>query len=1008
MNATQVRGHLDGLQGACVVGWALSQQHEHCEIAVTDPSQHVIARGLAALERPDLSGISGNRANFAFRIPLPDLNGTALLHVLADGVELANSPIRVGPGRFDGQFAQHHGRIEGWVAERIPRFSQSDITIEDQDGDILLRCQSQRGEADKDGFAPARFAGDLEQRCFGRGELRLTGRANGIKFASLSSPPLHLNGVVETLTPERCSGWLLSPSAPQKAFDIDIFRDGVLVRTARCDIQRSDVHAIFPGCVTPGFDASLPPAARHLAFSSISFRLPGSDRDLFEGPYLIGRCPELVLAARQAASAMLRPVAGAVGPAEQAVVQSALADFLARARRTDRMIFAKQPHSTPEPVADRQLNIIVPVYRGLALTRACIDSVLATRSPERHRLVIVNDKSPDPDMAGMLRAHLHHPNVFLLTNEANLGFVKSVNRALSFCGSGDVLLLNADTRLFPGGIRELWEVAHASPDIGTVTALSNNATIFSYPHASLRGDTLDDIGWDSLAAVALEKNRGIIVDVPTGHGFCLLIKREVLRRVGHLDESFGRGYGEENDLCARAADLGYRNVAAAGALVEHRESTSFAGEKKALLDVNLPKLEARYPEYTPIIMDVERRDIFRAARWPLDAARLARARAAGSGFVLLIHHALGGGTAQAMADIEEAVGYGESLVLTLCCRADGFMQLTAKEPVLHAQFAPDECAPLMDLLAEADIGLVVAHQLLGFPPDFLAQLEAWLPGRRSIFYAHDYYAVCPRVTLIDGVDRFCGVAPADVCERCLEMAGPHDASRLTHLKPAEHRRLFSGLLQAFTHVVTPSGSAAANLRRVFDDLTVTVLPHPSLPIAFPPQARAGADDEIVLFGAIGAHKGSAKLLEIAQLARLVHPALTFRVIGYTDRDEALRRAGNVIITGAYKPGELPALALAARGRHALFLSGWPETFSYTLSEAVELGFIPLVPDIGAMAERVRAAGFGAVFNFPIDAADVLAMITRLGQGHAYDGGLGPEGFAPSSDSVARTRALMGQ
>jgi GT2 family glycosyltransferase/glycosyltransferase involved in cell wall biosynthesis len=1007
MTAALVRGHLDGLQGIHVVGWALSQQREHCEVSVTDPEHRVIAKGLAAVERPDLAGISGNRADFAFRIPLPDLNGTGLLHVLADGVELANSPIRVGPGRFDGYFAQHHGRIEGWVTERVARFSPPDITIEDQDGGIVLRCQSHPGEADEHGFAPTRFSGDMEQRCFGRGELRLTARANGVKFATASSPPLHLNGVVETLTPERCSGWLVSPSAPHRAFDIDIFRDGTLACTARCDIARPDVNAIFPGCPTPGFDATLPPAASHLAFSTLSFRLPGSDRALFEGPYLIGRRPELVLAARRAGSAVLGSMAGVLEPAEQAVVQSALSDFIARVRQTDRMVFARQPARTGTDPAEPRLNIIIPVYRGVALTRACIDSVIATRTPEQHRLVLINDKSPDQEMAGMLRTYLRLPNVFLLTNETNLGFVKSVNRGLSFCGTGDVLLLNADTRLFPGGLGELWEVANAAPDIGTVTAISNNATIFSYPHASLRGDALDDIGWAELAAVALEKNRGMAVDVPTGHGFCLLIKREVLQRVGQLDEGFGRGYGEENDLCSRAADLGYRNVAAAGALVEHRESASFAGEKQALLDLNLPKLEARYPEYTPIIMEAERVDIFRAARWPLDAARLRRFRQAGSSFVLLIHHALGGGTGRAMADIEAAAGYGEALVLTLCCRMDGFMELTAQEPVLRAQFAPEESAALMDLLDGAGIALVIVHQLLGYPADFLARLKAWLPGRRSIFYAHDYYAICQRVTLIDGVDRFCGVAPTDVCERCLDMAGPHDASRLDALTPAEHRAVFSSLLHAFSHVVTPSASAAANLRLVFDDLAIEVVPHPSLPTAFPTQPRTGSDDEIVLFGAIGPHKGAAKLLEIAQLARLVQPALRFRIIGYTDRDEALRRAGNVIITGAYEPHEMPALALAARGRFALFLSGWPETFSYTLSEAVQLGFIPLVPDIGAMAERVRMAGFGAVFGFPIDAREVLALIAGLGQGQKHDGGLGPEGFAPPEDSIARTRALMG-
>ena len=57
--------------------------------------------------------------------------------------------------------------------------------------------------------------------------------------------------------------------------------------------------------------------------------------------------------------------------------------------------------------------------------------------------------------------------------------------------------------------------------------------------------------------------------------------------------AFGRSYGEENDFCVRAAGLGYRNVAAGGVLVEHKESISST----------LVGLNALYPEYTPVVME---------------------------------------------------------------------------------------------------------------------------------------------------------------------------------------------------------------------------------------------------------------------------------------------------------------------------------------------------------------------------------------------------------------------
>jgi GT2 family glycosyltransferase/glycosyltransferase involved in cell wall biosynthesis len=690
-------------------------------------------------------------------------------------------------------------------------------------------------------------------------------------------------------------------------------------------------------------------------------------------------------------------------------LQRALSDFLARARKTDALVFNKQAAEGLVTEARTRLNVIIPAYRDTEITRACIESVLRDRLEQEDRLIIIDDCSPEPDMEAMLNGFRATHNVFILRNDSNLGFVKSVNRGLKFCNDGDVLLLNSDTRLFPGCLNALWQVAHSASDIGTVTALSNNATIFSYPHISLRSQLLADISWEELAAIALDRNRGKIVDVPTGHGFCLLIRRDVLRRVGELDEIFGRGYGEENDLCSRAADLGYRNVAACAAIVEHVEGVSFANDKTHLLSANVKILETRYPEYSPIIMEAERCDVLRIGRWALDAARLERMSRAGERFALVVCHDLGGGTNKAIADIEETVGYGNANKITLRCRNDGYIELKSERPAISALFAAEEIADLLQVLSGADIGLVVVHQVLGFSADFINGMADWIKGRRSVFYAHDFYPLCPRVTMIDAVERFCDLAPTDVCKRCLALSGAHSSSRLDNFSADQHRAMFGAFLSSFSHVVAPSQNAAHYYRAVFPQLRIDVISHPAPPLKFPAHPRAGTDDEIVLFGAIGPHKGSADLLELVHLARLTTPSLRFRVIGYTNRDDELRKAGNVSITGAYKPADLPTLASRAKGRLALFLPGWPETFSYTLTEAVQLGFIPLVPDIGAPAERVMAAGLGAVFEFPIVPSRVLALIADIASGKRklMKKQATPSAYSPDPQSVAKTKAMFG-
>ena len=1002
MSSGEFNGHIDGLQGSFIVGWAVSSHKRMSEIVVQDEAAAVLAKGVASTRRADLDDLPGGGRALAFRIALDDLDGRSALHVFADGVELVNSPLRIGPGIFDGSFTLKRGMIEGWVSERVTQYAAPEIVIHDQDGNVVLAC----GSFLEDGLPPAKFFGELRSHCFGTGELLLSARANGVWFADLACQPMLLNGTIEIVTSERCAGWLMSMSAPARSFEIEVYRNGKFVVSSMCDRARSDVQDAFPGCsLKTGFDFDLPAMRDDEAgFTSLSFRLPGSAAELFNGPFVLGGRGDMVLAARSVSRLALEP-SSKLSTGEKAVLQSAMSDFIAKARAHDRLLFGRQASAAGSSAAAPSLTVIIPIYRGIEITRECIDSVLATRSAH-HRVVLIDDHSPEIGMAEMLLDYIAQPNLHVLTNLSNIGFVRSVNRALSFCKGGDVVLLNSDTRLFHGGLEELCHVATKFPDVGTVTALSNNATIFSYPHATLKGDSLDDISWEELAAIALKRNHGVAIGSPTGHGFCLFIKGDVLRRVGNLDEVFGRGYGEENDLCARAADLGYRNVAAAGVLVQHRESLSFSGDKAALLAANLATLQSRYPEYTPIIMEAERHDIFRSARWSLDGARLMRASQAGATFALVMRNTLTGGTSQAIADIEETVGYGATRVLVLSCRPDGFMELKAESPKLCAVFSPNECDNLFSVLSTAHIRLIVVHQLLGFSTQFVSRLQSWIAGRRSIFYAHDYYPICPRVTMINAVNQFCNVAPADVCARCVAVGGAHQSSRMEDLAPGQHRKTFAHLLAAFEHVVTPSGAAAGYLRSILPDVNVEVIAHPSPVLFYPAEARQFDGDEVVLLGAIGAHKGSGKLLEMAQIARLLRPALRFRVIGYTDRDAELRSVGNVLISGPYVPDELAELVKNSTGRFALFLSEWPETYSYTLSEAARLGFIPLVPDIGALAERVTVSGFGVVFPFPIVSAQVLELISELSSSFKSEGAT-PGSLAPQPGSIERTKALLG-
>jgi len=252
----------------------------------------------------------------------------------------------------------------------------------------------------------------------------------------------------------------------------------------------------------------------------------------------------------------------------------------------------------------RPLDIIVPFYRNAALaTDLCrsLENVRHELSENRCSILAVNDSPDDSALAAVLAALPERlapeVTVELLVNECNLGFVRSANAGLR-CAlerGHDAILLNSDTRLFPGAITAMRRVAALDPLIGFVNPRSNNATLCSLPQHP---------EYDALppaeAYAAYLRLAAYLPDLqylPTAVGFCMLIRFEVLAEFGVLDESYGQGYNEENDLVMRANRGGFRAALANRAYVYHVGEASFSQAKRDLDERNAEHLGRRYPEY---------------------------------------------------------------------------------------------------------------------------------------------------------------------------------------------------------------------------------------------------------------------------------------------------------------------------------------------------------------------------------------------------------------------------
>lgn len=248
----------------------------------------------------------------------------------------------------------------------------------------------------------------------------------------------------------------------------------------------------------------------------------------------------------------------------------------------------------------RQADVVVPIYRDVELTRRCLESVLEHSGASLARLILVDDLGPEPEMRPMLRSLRDRDSrVRLLENEQNLGFVASANRGLAI-REGDVVLLNSDTEATPGWLDELLGVLHAQPRIAAVTPLSNNATLASVPRFGA-GTNVDDLRDRPLDLSRLPR----WTETPTGVGFCLALRDDVVSLIGGFDPAYGRGYNEENDWCQRARELGFLVVRANRSLVFHHGEVSFQGARAELDEHNARRLLLRHPTYLEDNRDFE-------------------------------------------------------------------------------------------------------------------------------------------------------------------------------------------------------------------------------------------------------------------------------------------------------------------------------------------------------------------------------------------------------------------
>lgn len=617
----------------------------------------------------------------------------------------------------------------------------------------------------------------------------------------------------------------------------------------------------------------------------------------------------------------------------------------------------------------KKVDIIIPVYAGMDETLACIDSVCDSlpHLAVRAEIVVIFDAGPDLSLRDRLLELASQKKITLIINETNLGFVRCINRGIQR-NDRDVLLLNSDTLVANDWLDRIVKHAYTSSNIATVTPFSNNAEICSWPNICESNDFYQDYQVASIdkAFAALDSPA---VQIPTAVGFCMFIKRDVIDRIGMFDaDTYGRGYGEENDFCLRASALNFTHLLATNVYVHHHGAVSFGDEKQALVEQAMITLDRKYPHYHAEVARHIASDP--ARRWRFAAELILRSKQ-GIPMVLHISHGIGGGTDKHVVELAAYSSDRQQHAMLVpqanCIR----LVFPNVETGGLFEFPFEDFNALKSFLFSLSLARIHIHHVKGWE-DRIYDLVKLLDVPYDITL-HDYYFLHINPALADKRGYFC----QDPRSRDAMSA---DAIPFPKGTDAEQwRDRWKSLLKRAERVIAPSNAAAAIYNQYHPSLEITCAFHPdnellgSYPPVHPRVTETNEPMHVVVMGALSVIKGANMLEKVSQLAARQQRPLKFTLIGYAYK----KLANTVHTTGAYKDEDVRELLEEMQPDLVWFPCTWPETYSYTLSYALESGLPVASPNIGSFPERLHNRPHTWIEDWDMDAEQWLAKLESI-------------------------------
>jgi len=206
------------------------------------------------------------------------------------------------------------------------------------------------------------------------------------------------------------------------------------------------------------------------------------------------------------------------------------------------------------------ISVIIVTWNTASLLEECLNSVTKSlQNVDRGELILVDNNSSDNSA---LFVEQNYPQICLIKNDKNLGFSKANNIGIEISTGRYILLLNSDTILNENVLPDLIRFMDEHPKAGAcgVRLLSPDGTVqpFSFGNDPTLGYLIKRAATKFLLKKPCHNwNLEYVFEPDWVSGACLMLRSEVIRLTGPLDENIFM-YFEDNDLCLRIRNAGFK------------------------------------------------------------------------------------------------------------------------------------------------------------------------------------------------------------------------------------------------------------------------------------------------------------------------------------------------------------------------------------------------------------------------------------------------------------------